>query len=171
MLQTLLADRFKLAVHRETKEMLTYSLVQTKNGAKLSEGNDESCVAVPPAPAPGQPSPVACGTFFTGPSSLDARKMSMAQFANTLSIIMGRPVVDRTGLTGAWDIHLEFTPEGTAGLGQTRPGLNAEPPTADDARPSIFEALQRQLGLKLESKKAPSEILAIDHVERVPTEN
>jgi len=161
MLQLLLAERFQLTVHRETKEMPVYALVPAKGGPKLSPADPKACVVMgpnappPPARAPNEPAPMACGTFFTGPNSLDGRTLSPAGLANTLSIIVGRPVIDKTGLAGTFDIHLEFTPEGTS--------LTAQNATDD---PSIFTAIQQQLGLRLESQKAPGEVLVIDHVEK-----
>jgi uncharacterized protein (TIGR03435 family) len=186
MLQALLADRFKLAVHRETKEMPVYALLPGKGGPRLPESKPGNCATPGPNSAPppsGLTGPLygglsqsplpACGGFFTGPSSLDGRKMAMPQFVDALSIVLGRRAIDKTGFTGTFDIHLEFSPEGTA-LDRGGPGDVALPVNAgnpDTSRPSIFTAVQEQLGLKLESQKAPAEVLVIDHVERVPTEN
>jgi uncharacterized protein (TIGR03435 family) len=82
---------------------------------------------------------------------------------------MGRPVVDRTGFTGTYDFHVEFRPEGVALIPGRPPAVEAT--AADDTRPSIYTALQQQLGLKLDSQKGPSEVLFIDHLERVPAAN
>jgi uncharacterized protein (TIGR03435 family) len=176
MLQALLADRFQLAVHHETKEMPVYVVLPAKNGARLPEAKPGSCVTPgpnAPQPPPGGPLPIACGGFFTGPSSLDGRKMTMSQVVDTLSIMLARRVVDKTGFTGSFDIHLEFSPEGTAlerrGTGDV--DLTANAATPDTAKPSIFTALQEQLGLKLESQKGPAEVLVIDHLERAPAQN
>ena len=185
MLRTLLADRFKLAVHQEMKDLPVYSLVTAKNGPKLKEADEGGCIATgptappPPPRAPGQSAPIVCGAWFTGPFSLDGRKLSMTQFANALAVVLGRPVTDNTGIMGGYDIHIEFAPEGV-NLGQGPPALEsanlgngpaADRANADSDRPSIFTAVQEQLGLKLESKKEPSQILVIDHVERAPTQN
>jgi uncharacterized protein (TIGR03435 family) len=91
---------------------------------------------------------------------------TLFQLANTLSNIVGQAVVDRTGLTGHFDIDLTWTP------GQTvqRPPDTQDPPRADPEGPSIFTALQEQLGLKLELEKAPVDVLVIDHAEH-PIEN
>jgi uncharacterized protein (TIGR03435 family) len=100
---------------------------------------------------------------------IDSGKARMAEFVRGLAGIVGRPVIDRTGFTGEFDVHLTFTPdENTPGL----PGgtLSAAPPAPDPTRPSIFDALQEQLGLKLSASKGPVEVLVIDHVER-PTAN
>ena len=97
----------------------------------------------------------------------------MPQFVDALSIVLGRRVIDKTGFIGSFDVHLEFSPEGTAldrrGLGDV--DLTANIANPDTSRPSIFTAVQEQLGLKLDSQKGPMEVLVIDHVERVPGEN
>jgi uncharacterized protein (TIGR03435 family) len=103
-------------------------------------------------------------------SRLEGRKISMAQFTGAISNMLGRSVIDKTGYNGTFDIHLEFTPEGIAPLGGGGfggpGGPAADAAGADSSRPSIFTAVQRQLGLKLESQKGPVEILVIDHVEK-----
>ncbi len=143
MLQSLLADRFKLTLHRETKELPMYALVVGKNGAKFKTAESE-----------------------TGISSNSSRthwhvsaKVSMHRFAEFLSDEAGRPVVDQTGLSGTYELTLDWAPDDAA--------------TANDATagPSIFTALQEQLGLKLDSTKGPVEMLVIDHAERTPTDN
>lgn len=161
MLQSLLEERFRLGVHRETKEMPVFALVSAKGGPKLPRADPKACVAAgpgapPPSPrAPSEPVPMACGTFFTGPNSLDARAMTTARIAETLSMMVNRTVIDHTGLSGTFDVHLEFAPEGTSLQNQ-----NAR----DD--PSIFTAVQQQLGLRLESQRGPAEVLVIDRVEK-----
>jgi uncharacterized protein (TIGR03435 family) len=176
MLQTLLEDRFKLKVHRETKEMPVYALTFAKNGSKLPEAKDGGCVKFgpdsppPPLPAPGQLPPILCGGFLRGPNLLQAGKVDIKQLVNVLSDVLGRPVIDKTGYTGTFDVKLEFSPEGTSfGGGPVGGGglaLIGGPPPGDDSKPSIFTALQDQLGLKLESQKGPGEILVIDHAEK-----
>ncbi len=130
MLQTLLTDRFKLVLHSETRELPVYALVVGKSGPKIQEvkGN--------------------IGSMTGGRGRLSCR-LPIAAFARSLSPTLGRTVLDRTGLTGAFDIKLEWTPDG------------------DDASgPSIFTAVQEQLGLQLESAKGPVEILVIGHAEK-----
>jgi uncharacterized protein (TIGR03435 family) len=178
MLQTLLEDRFKLAVHRETKEVPVYALLAGKNGPKLPEAKESGCVPFepnkpPPPPAPGQFPPTPCGGFFMGPNHLEGGKVGMTQLAGALSNILGRPVIDKTGFTGTFDVKLDFSPEGTAfggrgGFGPP-PGGPGDAPNAD-APPSIFTVIQEQLGLKLESQKGPGEVLVVDHAEK-PSEN
>jgi uncharacterized protein (TIGR03435 family) len=182
MLQTLLEDRFKLAVHRETREVPVYALLPAKNGPKLPEAKEGGCVAFgpdkppPPPPAPGQFPPTPCGGFFMVPNHMEGGKISMTQFVNSLSNILGRPVIDKTGFKGTFDVKLDFSPEGTAfaGRGGFRPppgaGGPGDVPQNVDAPPSIFTVIQEQLGLKLESQKGPGEVLIIDHAEK-PSEN
>jgi len=171
MTRTLLEDRFKLMVHRETKEMPVYALLPGKNGPKLPEAKEGGCATFgpnlpPPARGPGQFPPTPCGGFFMGPNRMEGGKISMKQLVDGLSNILGRPVIDKTGFTGTFDVHLEFSPEGTA-FGGGLPGMpGGLPPGFDTSGPSIFTAVQDQLGLKLESQKGPAEILVIDHAER-----
>jgi uncharacterized protein (TIGR03435 family) len=154
MLQSLLAERFKLSLHRETKELPVYALVVGKNGPKLheTESGDSS--------------------MRSSGGHIEAQKSRMPGLAASLSIWAGRPVLDMTGLTGYYDYKLDFSVD--PGLMQ---GVFAEKAAAIAARagatdgPSIFTAVQEQLGLKLEPRKAPVEILVIDHAEKVPTEN
>ena len=175
MLQALLEDRFQLKVHFETKDVPVYALMAAKNGPKLAGAKEGGCFAIgpngpPPPPAPGQRPPTPCGGFMMGPNMMQGGKVSMMQFVGALSNILGRPVIDKTGFTGTFDVHLEFSPEGTAfGAGGLGPpgGL---PPGVDTSGPSIFTVLQDQLGLKLESQKGPGQILVIDHAEK-PSEN
>jgi uncharacterized protein (TIGR03435 family) len=169
MLKALLIDRFKLAVHNEQRDRSGFALVADKAGPKLVTANA-------PCVEPGaqrDPDSITCGTFFTGPASLDTRKMSTSQFAATLSMVLSAPVVDKTGLTGLYDIHLDFNPEGTNLTGRGSRGLDATPNTdnPDSARPTIFTALQQQLGLRLETARLPATLLVIDRVERRPTAN
>jgi uncharacterized protein (TIGR03435 family) len=101
-----------------------------------------------------------------GPNHIEGWKIDMPLFVGALSDIVGRPVMDKTGFTGTFDVHLEFTPEGTAFAGGL-PGMpGGLPQGIDTSGPSIFTAAQERLGLKLESQKAPAEILVIDHAEK-----
>jgi uncharacterized protein (TIGR03435 family) len=138
MLQTLLADRFKLTLHRETRTLPVFELVVAKNGAKIQPVE------------PGGPS----GTW-QGNNELTAKKEPMSDFAAVLSRLLDRPVIDKTGLNGVYDFTMEYRREDSA----------------DTTGPSIFTSLQDKLGLKLEARKGPVEILVIDHAERVPSEN
>jgi uncharacterized protein (TIGR03435 family) len=149
MLQTLLVDRFKIATHRETKELAVYALVVDRNGLKLK-------------PAEG---------FETSVSSSPKRRtlranVTMKSFAGTLSGLLDKPVVDMTGLIGGFNINLEWAPD------ETPSSPNGNETTAADGipGPTIYTALH-EVGLKLESRKAPIEILVVDRAEKVPVEN
>jgi uncharacterized protein (TIGR03435 family) len=180
MLQTLLADRFKLALHRETRELPVYALTVTRSGLKQPPPKAVSCVTIDPnaPPQPGAALGFPCGRIGVrgSPSGLlqmEGGKIPMAEMTRTLAMIMGRQVLDHTDFTGELEVHLEFSPdEATMGLpGAGGPGDPGGPPLATDPnRPNIFAALQEQLGLKLSPAKGPVEVLVIDHVER-PTAN
>lgn len=142
MLRSMLADRFKLKIHHETRELPVYALVVAKGGFKLQQAQG-------PENLYGMATNRGLIHISRGPIG--------ARFIVGLSGELGRIVVDRTGLTGYYDITLKWTPDGS--------------PTSDpNAPPDLFTALEEQLGLKLVSTKAPVDVLVIDHVER-PTEN
>jgi uncharacterized protein (TIGR03435 family) len=150
MLRTLLADRFKLTLHHEAKELPGFALVIGKNGPKLHEVE-------------------LAGKGWTrfGVGSLNGQEVSMGQLADGLAGRLGQPIVDLTGIRGVFDIKLEWTPDPS----QIRNPAEAKKSQAAEAASdlsgtSIFTALQQQLGLKLEARKLPGEILVIDHVER-----
>lgn len=149
MFQTLLADRFQMKAHRETKELPVYAVTVGKNGPKLSKAD----------PAGQGPQ------MSMGRGQLKAKKASIEQLAKLLGNQLGRTVLDKTGLAGDFDFELTWTPDVTGPLGPKEGGVDGPPP-ADPAGPSIFTAIQEQLGLKLESQKGPVEILVIDSVER-----
>jgi uncharacterized protein (TIGR03435 family) len=191
MLQKLLQARFQLTLHRDTKELPVYNLVIAKGGSKLQESkpDDSAGSAGKPMDAAlaasianakggtsGGPMVVAGGgnaagggknvaaapgggaTFsFSGGRggvrTTSARGVTTAGLAGTLASIAGRPVLDKTGLTGKYDYKLEYAPEDSQS-------------DADPAGPSIFTAVQEQLGLKLEAAKGPVEIVVIDHIEK-----
>jgi uncharacterized protein (TIGR03435 family) len=148
MVQSLLADRFKLKFHRETKEMPALALVVGKNGPKLKPTKPEDDAARPNR------------GFQGGRGQLTALGADMASLATRLSAIVGRPVIDRTALTGRFDFKLQWTPDNAVQMRSPD-----EPVPDSEHGPSIFTAVQ-QLGLKLESQKAPVEIIVIDSVEK-----
>ena len=148
MLQALLAARFQLQLHRETKELPVYEMVIGKHGPKLKESAADAVFANRQG-GPGQS------------IHMTAVHNTMVQLGNIISVYAGRPVIDKTGLTKAYDFTMEFTSEGPRG---------PTGPPGDQAAPSIFTALEEQLGLKLEPQKRPTEILVIDRAER-PSEN
>jgi uncharacterized protein (TIGR03435 family) len=176
MLRALLAERFKLTLHRETRQLPVYQLVVGKGGVKLQLSKEGSCTPYsvdsppPPAPTPGQPNGNFCGLHLSVDGlnrTLDGKGVALAAVATTLSRTytsnLGRNVIDRTGLTGTFDVHLKWAIDPL-----TSP---AAPGAAQDlAGPSLPTALQEQLGLRLESTRGPVEVLVIDHIER-PSEN
>ena len=150
MVQKLLADRFKLTFHRDKQELSVYALVLGRDGAKLAKS-----VADPN----GLP-----GLMFRGLGVLPAINASMTDFANVLQgAVMDRPVVDQTGLTGKFDFTLTWTPDDSQFRGM---GIRVPPPPDNATAPNLFTAIQEQLGLRLESTKAPAEVLVIDRVEK-----
>jgi bla regulator protein blaR1 len=180
MVQSLLADRFQLKIHHETKELPVYALVLAnkdgKLGPQLTESKEGSCTEFdpskpPPLPEPGKPPALGCGGMWMGPDRINAVGIPISQLSPVLSRMLGRTVIDKTGLTGKFNIKAQWTPDQNqlqALADGDRPG---EPvPQFDPNGPSIFTAIQEQLGLKLESQKGPVDILVIDHVEK-PSEN
>ena len=149
MLQALLAERFKLKLSQSTKDLPIYALVLATNGPRFSES---------PTPPPDPPRVVTRARFSATGGDFTATTMTMTGLADWLSQRLGRSVVDNTGLNGKYDLTLHWDP----GSDLTDPGSSDLGP----AGPSIFTALQEQLGLKLESQKGPVDILTIDSVER-----
>jgi uncharacterized protein (TIGR03435 family) len=172
MMQSLLADRFKLTLHRDRKELPVYALVVGKNGPKLKEAED-SGGPVPQGPGGGL-FPGGRGIVQMGRGRLTAKRSTLAGFAEILSRQMDRPVVDETQIKGLYDFTLEWTPDERQ-RSQFMPGggppPEAAPPPSSSSGPDVFAAVQEQLGLKMEAKKSPVETLVIDHVEKAPTEN
>jgi uncharacterized protein (TIGR03435 family) len=167
MLQALLAERFQLKLHSETKELPLYALVIAKNGSKLPVAKSGDTY---PNGFKGPDGGGGAGMVFMqgngGP--VTGQGVPIKDLVHLLSQQLGRTVVDRTGLTGKYDFTLKWTPEENQDP-PGPPGIDNAPPP-DSLAPSIFTAVQEQLGLKLESQKGPVEILVIDHVER-PSEN
>jgi uncharacterized protein (TIGR03435 family) len=185
MLQNLLAERFGLKVYREQKEMASYELVVAKNGPKLKDAGPE-----PPkdasgeAPRPAGPPKFAMGKdgfpemppgatgmmIMNGRATRRAARDTMAALAAMLSSQVGRPVVDATGLTGTYETLLNWSAS-RAPAAPPPGGEGAVPTASDPSGPTIFAALQEQLGLKLEAKKGMVEMIVVDKVEKTPTEN
>ena len=151
MLQSLLAERFKLVVHRETREQQVYNLAVDKAGLKMKEATNVG---------PGQPQ----GLRMTGRGDVTGTAAPVPLLINFLSQQLGRSVVDKTGLTGKYDFMLKWAPDPGTAAGP-RAGDDAAPPV-DASGPSIFTAVQDELGLKLQSAKGPVEILVIDGPEK-----
>jgi uncharacterized protein (TIGR03435 family) len=150
MLQALLAERFKLRVHRETRILPVYALLVGKNGAKMQRVEADAS-----EPHMG---------FGDG---LEGKKTSMAFFVSILSSYMDRPVLDLTELQGAYDFKLDVSVQE---LVRMKSGVPTAPAPDSVAKPSIFTAIE-QIGLKFEARKAPIEMVVVDSAERIPTEN
>jgi uncharacterized protein (TIGR03435 family) len=145
MMRALLAERFKLVVHSETRELPAYALVVDSGGPKLRL----STSVEPPGPNP--------FTMRTA-GQLTGTKVTAAMLAKVLSGQLGRPVAEETGLAGVFDFVLQWSPE-------------AATPSPDQPLASLFTAIREQLGLRLVARRAPVDVIVIDHVESRPTEN
>jgi uncharacterized protein (TIGR03435 family) len=174
MLRTLIEQRFGVKAHNEQREgdvyTLTFARSDRKIGAGLREVPDACAAALKElagaAPLPRRSGPPPC-SFGGPPGRLIGTGVTIAMFARVLSGNAGRIVIDRTGLAGSFDIELNFDPASAA---KAPPGAPPGPSPIDDTKPSIFTALQEQLGLKLESTRGPIDVLVIDQAER-PTAN
>jgi uncharacterized protein (TIGR03435 family) len=170
-LQTLLQDRFRLTVHRETRELPIYELIVAKGGPRLYA---PACTEIDPGnpgPAPGKTIMDYCGSsgFFKG--RFEASSANMGDLAKALANLLDRTVVDKTGISGVFHIRLTFASDDTTVRAPVvYPDDPGNPPAATDLDPNIFTALQEQLGLKLGSSKGPVEVLVVDHAEK-PSEN
>lgn len=164
MLQALLADRFKLKVHHGSRERDTYALVFAKDDQAMGPHLRPSTVD---CSAPAGPAGPTCPVHI-GPGSFSAVGTTMAQFISLLPRFVDRVVIDSTGLSGRYDLELTWTPLPGEWVAPGPPGSTPASPPADG--PSLFTALQDQLGLKLRSQKAPVDVLVIDSAEK-PTGN
>lgn len=169
MVRKLLADRFGLKVHEETKELPVYALVVAKGGPKLKEAKAGDTY---PSGMKGPDGKGGAGMMMFNGKQLTAQGVPIDNITRFLSNQTGRTVVDKTGLTGKYDFTLDLPArQGPMAMGKPPEGDAAGADAAtDDSGPSIFTLLQDQLGLKLESAKAPLSIVVIDHVEQ-PSEN
>jgi len=172
MLRSLLEERFKLKTHRETRDLPVYELVLARADGSLGPGlhkSDFDCEAyiaarrggAPPPPQRGPMDPPPCA-LMAGPARTIAGAASMPQITAHLTVRMERPVIDKTGLKDRFDFNLTFTPEQMP-TAAPPPGV----PPIDPNGPSIFIALQEQLGLKLEPAKAPMDVVVIDSIEHL----
>jgi uncharacterized protein (TIGR03435 family) len=193
LMLNLLKDRFQLATHLETRELPIFNLVMARTDRQLGpaiKASPDDCAktiaereaalqaaaagrgAPPPMPPLGDinaPPQCGFGRLLTGNVAVSGR--TIAQFVTTLSEWMGRPVVDKTGLTGLYDFTLKFAPEGVRAAGPLGPTLTllqgqGQSPPADPNAPSLSAALEEQLGLKLESARGRVEVVVIDRLER-----
>jgi uncharacterized protein (TIGR03435 family) len=159
MMQALLAERFKLEVHRETKTINGYGLLVAPGGLKIKES------------PPSEGAPGSGRNVTTRYGQLDAKQVDMGTLADTLSMLMDRPVEDMTELKGIYDVKMDFTPEARMRMNHAAPDGAADNPSSDAPGPSIVTALQEQLGLRVQSRKVTVEALVVDKFEKMPTEN
>ncbi len=177
MLQALLEDRFKLRLHRETREVPVYALTVARSGPKLQPFREGSCHPfdfdnLPHPPGPGQPDTSFCGISEVTAKGYDLYRTTLAEFSREFSARLDRPVIDKTGIAGTFNIHLD--------LSVADFGYPADPRSIDPAAPaapadpaSVFDAVRtavQKLGLKLEPAKGPGEFLVVDSVAR-PSDN
>ncbi len=152
MVQKLLADRYQLKFHKETKELPAYVLTVAKTGQKMTKSEGQGTLP---------------GLFFTNiaPATLTVRNATMDDVCNLFqSAVLDRPVVDQTGITGKWNFLLKWTADDSQFSGM---GVKVPPPSdAADAPPPLFTAIQEQIGLKLDAGKAQVPVLVIDKVEK-----
>lgn len=145
MLQALLADRLRLVLHREQRELRYLELVTGKNGPKMPSAQDQ----------PAQ------DTAYNVAGRIARKRISMPQLALLISRFERLPVIDMTGLDGFYEVKLEWVPS----------DMSAQEPADTAAGPSIYSAVQSQLGLRLESRRGPLDVLMVDSAQKVPTEN
>lgn len=177
MLQTLLEDRFRLKIHQETRTVPEYALTVAKNGPNLQRFSEESCTPIDrdrssPVPRPPSHKPLCKNLIRMKGANLAMIEMqatTLDEFSKAFGRILERPVVDKTGITGVFVVRLEFAFD-DASRGFLPPDSPAPSISDGFSGPSIFTAVQEQLGLKLDSTKGPSEIFVVDHAER-PSEN
>ena len=183
MLQSLLAERFKLVLHRDTRELPVYALVVGKNGPKLKEsapdpdadagpgakGNVDVAVTVGRG---GGAIDLGRGSLVSyGRDRMEAKKVTLTALADWLTRLLDRPAVDMTGIAGTYDFSLEYSLEELRNLLRSSTGGARELPAGiPDSGTSIFASLEA-VGLKLEQRKAPIEVVVVDRIERTPTEN
>jgi len=166
MLRALLEDRFKVTIHRETKDAPVYVLILAKNrsdvGPKMSRSAEADCPVNP------------TGSNFCGVSAIPGlmvgQRVALARIARELSPFAGRSVQDRTGLSGSFDFQLRWTPDVSNESNDDGDKLKSAGVTSDSSGRSLFVAIQEQLGLKLEPQQGQVEILVVEHAER-PSEN
>jgi uncharacterized protein (TIGR03435 family) len=156
MLQPVLTERFQLKVHRETRDLPVYELVVAKGGPKFHEAKPGDTYPNGIKGPDGHGGP---GLMWLQDGRLTCQALGMVDLTRILSQRLGHNVLDKTGLTGKYDLAMEWPPE-------DRPGPMSDGGNASDSStPSIFTVIQEQLGLKLESHKTAVEVLVIDHVE------
>lgn len=172
MMQALLEDRFRLKLHKEAKEIHVFELTVGVKGPKLRPAKEGSCMTYdrnnpPPDPGPGGPAPVICGVIRESASGgFDVPGVTMTDLCRRLSAYVDRGIVDKTGITGVFDVHLDLLPADIGFAGAAPDPLSSFTPGDGGA----IAAAVKKLGLQMRSAKGSAEFLVIDHVER-PSEN
>jgi uncharacterized protein (TIGR03435 family) len=183
MLQNLLAERFHLELHHETRDLSGFELAMGRNGPRLKVSEDAGAVETPASTEP--PKTDANGyPILSGPGLLmmegvkgksvvvflTARSQPLSALVALLTREFRMPILDKTGQTGRFDFRLEFAPQAPGAL-PAASSPDGAPMVMDDSAPNLTTAVQQQLGMRLNAKKVPTDILVIDHADRVPTEN
>jgi uncharacterized protein (TIGR03435 family) len=178
MLQNLLAERFGMVTHRESKETQAFRLVQATGGHKLKEYVEEPAAANAKQGGRGaerrlRPGMVMVGNVSGGDSlTVESHGMPMDQIAGMLANYIARPVMNETGLTGKYNVKVHFDPEGLEGaVGERRRMAVAGGARHSEGAPMLFKAVQEQLGLKLEQRKGAMDVIVVDRAEKSPTAN
>ncbi|ADW70297.1 TIGR03435 family protein [Granulicella tundricola] len=153
MMQNMLIERFHLQIHHDIKQLPVYNLNVAKGGLKVKEADPANAY---PEVKMGSSRVAGAGSMMFGPGQFTGNAVTLAALADNLSGTLSRLVIDKTGLTGKYDFALKYAPD--------------DAPTTNDPGPSLFTALEEQLGLHLESTKGPVDTIVIDHLEQ-PTEN
>jgi uncharacterized protein (TIGR03435 family) len=172
MMQALLEDRFGLKLHKETEEIPAFELTVGAKGPNLRPAKEGACVVYdrnnpPPAPGAGEPAPVICGDIRESVrGGLDLPGVTMADLCRRLSGYVDRDIVDKTGITGTFDVHLDLRPA-DIGFGDSTPDPSSSFTSGDGG---AIAAAVKKLGLQMRNAKRSAEFLVIDHVER-PSEN
>ena len=181
MMRTLLEERFRLKIHRATKEVSVYELSVAKGGPKLQPAKEGGCIPLEEiqngtSRTPGGSPPRPCGYFFRSRSNdgLDSPGATMASLCDQLSVILDRQVIDKTGITGSYDIHLDvsfsdFAPKPRSSDVRPAGDPGAIVAATDPAGSAVFASVQR-LGLRIDSAKGLGDHLVIDHIE-IPSGN
>jgi len=178
MMLPLLQDRFNLKYHRETRELPIYALVVTKGGVKMKPGAPDDPPKSDSAPKPDEPTVkekprMGHSLMMNGRGHIESTGTTTTMLVHILSSQLGRTVEDKTGLNGNYDYTLQWTPD-DAGMPMGGGGADAPPGKGDSSPdaggPSLFTALEEQLGLKLEATKSTVEVIVIDHID-LPSEN
>jgi uncharacterized protein (TIGR03435 family) len=187
MLQNLLAERFHLKLHHQAQEMTIYTLVVGKGGSKLTPSQasaqppDPALPAIGPIPTgfkDGYPVPppgfISTMVLANGAYRMGASNAPMTKLVSMLSLLLARPVYDATSLGGRYDFQLSWSQDASANSAASRLMQDGTPIPADpetESGPTLFAAVQQQLGLRLDSRKGQVDVLVVDHAEKVPTEN